>query len=108
MLFVDKERLEGLKHNIGFRERGRGTQGNGIGMFTVHKRPFYRSVSTRLSLIVAMITVHFNYPKRRFDIWKLLPCRTDGLNAVNKLKERNIVLDGTILSVKQTGDKIFA
>ena len=57
MLFVDKERLEGLKHNIGFRERGGGTQGDGIGMFTVHKRPFYRSVSTRLSLIVAMITV---------------------------------------------------
>ena len=73
MLFVDKERLEGLKHNIGFRERGGGTQGDGIGMFTVHKRPFYRSVSTRLSLIVAMITVHFNYPKRRFDILKLLP-----------------------------------
>ena len=73
MLFVDKERLEGLKHNIGFRETGWGTQGEGIGMFNVQKRPFYRSVSTRLSLIVAMITVHFNYPKRRFDILKLLP-----------------------------------
>ena len=36
------------------------------------KGPFYRSVSTRLSLIVVMITVHFNYPKRRFDILKLL------------------------------------
>ena len=33
---------------------------------------------------------------------------TDRLNAVNKLNERSIVLDGTILSVKQTGDKIFA
>ena len=71
MLSVDKERLEGLKHNIGFRETGGGTQGKGIGMFNVQKRPFYRSVSTRLSLIVAMTTVHFNYPKRRFDILKL-------------------------------------
>ena len=39
---------------------------------------------------------------------KLLSCRTDGLDAVNKLSERNIVLDGTILSVKQTGGNIFA
>ena len=47
-------------------------KGEGIGMFTVQKRPFYRNVSTRLSFIVAMITVHFNYAKRRFDILKLL------------------------------------
>ena len=40
-------------------------------------------------------------------ILKLLSCRTDGLDAVNKLSERNIVLDGTILSVKQTGGNIF-
>ena len=72
MLFVEKERLKGLKQNIGFGGRGGGTQGEGIGMFTVQKGPFYRSVSTRLSLIIAMITVHFNYPKRRFDILKLL------------------------------------
>ena len=54
-----------------------------------------------------MITVNFNYAKRRIDILKLLSCRTDGLDAVNKLSERNIVLDGTILSVKQTGGNIF-
>ena len=41
-------------------------------MFTVQKGPFYRSVSTRLSLIITMITALFNYPKRRFDILKLL------------------------------------
>ena len=46
-------------------------KGEGIGLFTVQKRPFYRNVSTRLSLIVAMITVHFNYAKRRFDILRL-------------------------------------
>ena len=60
-----------------------------------------------MCLIVAMITVNFNYAKRRIDILKLLSCRTDGLDAVNKLSERNIVLDGTILSVKQTGGNIF-
>ena len=37
MLFVDKERLEGLKHNIGFRGGGRGAQGEGIDMSTVQK-----------------------------------------------------------------------
>ena len=35
MLFVDKERLEGLKYNIGFGGKGGGTQGKGIGMFNV-------------------------------------------------------------------------
>ena len=37
MLFTVKERLEGLKYNFGFRGRGGGTQGEGIGMFTVQK-----------------------------------------------------------------------
>ena len=41
-------RLEGLKYNIYFGERGGGTQGQGIWIF-------YRSVSTLLSLIVAVI-----------------------------------------------------
>ena len=72
MLFVVKERLEGLKHNIGLGGRGGSTQGKGTGMPTVEKGAIYRSVSTRLSLIIAMITVHFNYAKRRFDILKLL------------------------------------
>ena len=40
--------------------------------------------------------------------WSFFPCGTDGLDAVNKSNERNIVLDGTILSVKQAGDKISA
>ena len=35
MLFVDKERLEGLKHNIGLGGMGGSTQREGIGMFTV-------------------------------------------------------------------------
>ena len=71
MLFVVKERLEGLKHNSGLGGRGGSTQGQRIGMSTVQKGPFYRSVLTRLSLIETMITVHFNYAKRRFDILKL-------------------------------------
>ena len=37
MLFVVKERLEGLKYNIGFGGRGWGTQGKGIGMSSVQK-----------------------------------------------------------------------
>ena len=37
MLFVDKERLRGLKHNVGFGEGGWSTQGKGIGMSTVQK-----------------------------------------------------------------------
>ena len=41
-------RLEGLKYNIDFGERGGGTQRQGIWIF-------YRSVSTLLSLIVAVI-----------------------------------------------------
>ena len=47
-------------------------------------------------------------PNGGLTFWSFFPCRKDELDAVNKLKERNIVLDGTILSVKQTGDKIFA
>ena len=43
MLFIVKERLEGLKYNIGFG-------GEGVGMFK--KGALYRSVSTLLSLIV--------------------------------------------------------
>jgi len=38
---------------------------------------------TCVQLNLAMITVHFNYAKRRLDILKLLPCRTDELDAVN-------------------------
>ena len=73
MLFVVKERLEGLKHNFGLGGGGGSTlQGKGTGMSTVQKGAIYRSVSTRLSFIVARITVHFNYAKRRFDILKLL------------------------------------
>ena len=56
-------------------------------MFTVQKGPFYRSVSTLLSLIVTMITVHFNYAKRRFDILKLLSMQ-EGRIGRRKLVER--------------------
>ena len=45
-------------------------------------------------------------PSGGLTFWSFFPRRTDGLDAVNKLNERNIVLDETILSVKQTGDKI--
>ena len=44
---------------------------------------------TCVQLNLAMITVHLNYVKRRLDSLKLLPCRTDELDAVNKLNERN-------------------
>ena len=44
---------------------------------------------TCVQLNLAMITVHLNYFKRRLDSLKLLPCRTDELDAVNKLNERN-------------------
>ena len=37
MLFVVKERLEGLKYNIDFGGGGGGTQGEGIGMSTIQK-----------------------------------------------------------------------
>ena len=37
MLFVVKERLEGLKYNIDLGGGGGGTQGEGIGMSTVQK-----------------------------------------------------------------------
>ena len=40
-MFVVKERLEGLKYNIGFGEEGGGTQGEGIGKSTVQN--FYRN-----------------------------------------------------------------
>ena len=74
MLFVVKERLEGLKHNIGLGGRGWEYKGEGDRYVHCSKGPFYRirSVSTRLFLIVAMTTVHFNSAKRRFDILKLL------------------------------------
>ena len=72
MFFVVKERLEGLKHNIGLGGRGWEYKGEGDRYVHCSKGPFYRSVSTRLFLIVAMITVHFNSAKRRFDILKLL------------------------------------
>ena len=47
-------------------------------------------------------------PNGGLTFWSFFPCRTDGFDAVNKLNELNIVLDETILSVKQTSDKIFA
>ena len=47
-------------------------------------------------------------PNGGLTFWSFFPCRKNELDAVNKLNERNIVLDGTILSVKKTGDKIFA
>ena len=72
MLFVDKERLEGLKHNIGLGGREWEYKGEGDRYVHYSKGPFNRSVSTRLFLIVAMITVHFNHTKRQFDILKLL------------------------------------
>ena len=65
---------------------------------------------------VAMITVHFNDAKRWLDILKLLFIshpRTDKLDAVNKLNERQSAGE-KILSVKHVqllkkiGDKIFA
>ena len=46
-------------------------------------------------------------PNGDLTFWSFFPCRKDELDAVNKWNERNIVLDGTILSVEQTGDKIF-
>ena len=57
MLFEVKERLEGLEYNIDFGGGSGGTQGKGIGMFTICKKgPFYRSVLTPLSLVVAFIS----------------------------------------------------
>ena len=56
MLFLVEERLDAIKYNIDFGGRGGGTKGEGIGMSTIKKKlgPFYRSVSTLLSLIVAI------------------------------------------------------
>ena len=39
MLFEVKERLEGLEYNIDFGGGSGGTQGKGIGMFTMQKGP---------------------------------------------------------------------
>ena len=49
------------------------------------------SLITCVQLNLAMITVHLNYAKRLFDIWTFFPCRTDELDALNKLNERTIV-----------------
>ena len=55
MLFLVEERLDAIKYNIDFGGKGGGTKGEGIGMSTIKTLgPFYRSVSTLLSLIVAI------------------------------------------------------
>ena len=53
-----------------------------------------------VQLNLAIITVHLSYAKRRLDILKVFPCRTDELDPVNKLTSE-LVLVGTILPVKK-------
>ena len=66
---------------------------------------------TCLLLYLAMITVHFNYAKRRLDILKLLSmCHPlDGqIGRCKHVKGEKKCLMRKFLSVKKTGDKIFA
>ena len=60
MLLGVKGRIEGLKYNNDFGGRGGGTHGEGIDISVAgkicplcKKEPYYRSVSTLMSLIVA-------------------------------------------------------
>ena len=60
MLFVEKEELEGVKYNIDFGVRGESTLGREQLFPRCKKGPFYRSVSTLWSLIVACMVLMFS------------------------------------------------
>ena len=104
-----KRKTWGSKTQHWFRGEGVGVhRGRGQVCPLFKKGPFIEvsqhvCPSLQLGLLYTSIM-----PNGGLTFWSFFPCRTDGLDAVNKLNEGNIVLDLTILTVKQTGDKIFA
>ena len=56
-----------------------------------------------------MITVYFNYANaaRHFEA-QFFPCRTNELDAVNRLNERTRACHAVKQLLKKTGDKVFA
>ena len=90
MLFVVKERCEGLKYNIDFRERGWGYTGGGDTMSSMQKGAVYRSFSTLLSLIVD----------------NLVDCKTVRIIAYSSKREQSNERSGTRLKTEsETGER---
>ena len=56
-----------------------------------------------------MITEYFNYANaaRHFEA-QFFPCRTNELDAVNRLNERTRACHAVKQLLKKTGDKVFA